>query len=79
MGYFQNEIIASHIEVGDRVPEPKPWHSHASLAPSRPLSRRVARHNRRTLRREVAIDFWVTYLLGAVTVATMWILTEVFA
>jgi len=24
MGYFKNEIIANQVELGDRIPDPKP-------------------------------------------------------
>lgn len=31
MGGFKNEAIASHVEVGDRVPQPLPAREHVAL------------------------------------------------
>lgn len=74
MGYHKNQLIASQVEVGDRVPEPKPWHSHASL------SRRTARELRKATARQYRSDIYYAagmFGLGAFTVAAMWFLTEV--
>lgn len=30
MGYFKNQIIANQVELGDRIPEPKPASSHVA-------------------------------------------------
>lgn len=31
MGYFKNEIIANQVELGDRIPEPRPATDHVAL------------------------------------------------
>lgn len=31
MGYFKNELISQQVEVGDRVPAPKPATEHVAL------------------------------------------------
>ena len=40
MGGFKNQIIASQVEVGDRVPAPRPASSHVAF-PERRLRRQV--------------------------------------
>lgn len=47
MGYFKNQLIAEQVEVGDRVPAPKPASSHISLegALGRRAMREARRHN----------------------------------
>lgn len=31
MGYFKNQLIANQVELGDRIPEPKPATTHVAL------------------------------------------------
>lgn len=31
MGYFKNQLIANQVELGDRVPAPKPATDHIAL------------------------------------------------
>lgn len=31
MGYFKNQLIANQVELGDRVPAPKPATAHVAL------------------------------------------------
>lgn len=40
MGAFKNQIIASQVEVGDRVPAPRPATSHVAF-PERRLRRQA--------------------------------------
>lgn len=40
MGYYKNQLIAEQVEVGDRVPQPKPASSHVAF-PSRRLTRQA--------------------------------------
>lgn len=32
MGYFKNQLIANQVELGDRIPEPKPATTHVALS-----------------------------------------------
>ncbi|AUV61439.1 hypothetical protein phiPsal1_029 [Pontimonas phage phiPsal1] len=32
MGYFKNQLIANQVELGDRVPVPKPATDHIAVA-----------------------------------------------
>lgn len=32
MGYFKNQLIADQVELGDRIPTPKPATEHTALA-----------------------------------------------
>lgn len=36
MGYFKQLLIAQQVEVGDRVPAPKPASSHVALQQAEP-------------------------------------------
>lgn len=31
MGYYKNQLIAQQVEVGDRLPQPKPAREHIAL------------------------------------------------
>jgi len=43
MGYFKNQLIADQVELGDRVPAPKPASSHVAYQHGI-LSRRFVRN-----------------------------------
>jgi hypothetical protein len=49
MGYHKNQLIAYQVEVGDRVPEPKPATRHVAF-PNRRLRRNAERLNRQRMR-----------------------------
>lgn len=61
MGGFKNEIIAGQVEVGDRVPQPRPASSHVAF-PSRRLQRQVEKGRR-----------YVTLSRGQYQVAMAWV------
>lgn len=74
MGGFKNQIIASQVEVGDRIPQPKPWHSHASL------TRRSVRENeklRRKLARFQKAELLIMFLGGVGLTGAIWLIVEV--
>lgn len=76
MGAFKNQLIADQVEVGDRVPKPMPWYSHASL------TRRAVRVQQKQMKlqkRVFYISMWGMWLIGLATGIMMWILVEVFA
>jgi len=50
MGAFKNILIANQVELGDRVPEPKPAQSHVALQKS--LTRRHLRNLERLRKAE---------------------------
>lgn len=50
MGGFKNELIAAQVEVGDRVPSPRPASSHVAF-PERRLRRQVETGFARSLMR----------------------------
>lgn len=65
MGYHKQLLIANQVEVGDRVPAPKPATSHVAYHYGM-LSRRWVRHQEREHR-----DYHNTRLVVAITVASM--------
>lgn len=78
MGYHKNQIIAGQVEVGDRVPSPKPASAHISAQyPSRKMLR-ANRKQYRKLDNELMLIQVAMFALGGILVAAMWILTEVF-
>lgn len=46
MGYYKQEEIAGQVEVGDRVPSPRPSVTHAVFFPERRLRRMAQREQR---------------------------------
>lgn len=62
MGYHKNQLIANQVELGDRVPAPRPAASHVSW--NHPVfSRRINRHwerehNRYHRGRMIATGSW---------------------
>jgi hypothetical protein len=71
MGYHKNQLVASQVEVGDRVPPPKPWHSHASL------TRRSVRESEK-LRRKIArfekAELLIMFLGGVGLTGAIWLI-----
>ena len=55
MGYYKNQLIASQVEVGDRIPAPKPATSHVAFPTrrSRVEAERISREKMRKLNREL--------------------------
>ena len=51
MGYFKNQLIADQVELGDRIPAPKPATDHVANSHGI-LSRRFIRHLEREHNRE---------------------------
>jgi len=67
MGYFKNKIIAGQVEVGDRVPQPRPATSHVAF-PSRRLQRQAEKGRR-----------YVTQSRGQYQVAMAWVTVAALA
>lgn len=79
MGAFKNQIIAGQVEVGDRIPAPRPATSHVAF-PERRMRRQVEREFSRSLKRDMSRirnSVIASFLLGAVTVVIIWTITEV--
>lgn len=67
MGAFKNQIIASQVEVGDRVPAPRPATSHVAF-PERRLRRQVETGFARSLMKaeqQKTIAFVWGFVVGA--------------
>jgi len=64
MGYFKNQLIANQVELGDRVPAPRPASSHVAYGHGI-LSRRFVR----TMEREHR-DYHRSSLIAVATIAT---------
>jgi hypothetical protein len=60
VGYFKNQLIANQVELGDRVPAPRPASSHIGNYPvSRRFSRELERtHNRYHTTRLVQVGLY---------------------
>lgn len=79
MGYFKNELIAGQVEVGDRIPAPKPATSHVAF-PERRLRRQMEQRVRRSVRadlRAVTLNSLMMFVLGGITVGSVWFVLEV--
>jgi hypothetical protein len=79
MGALKNQLIAEQVEVGDRIPAPKPATSHVAF-PERRLQRKVEREFRGRLKRDMAQirnSILSAYVLGALTVGAVWMIVTV--
>lgn len=58
MGYFKNQELEQVIEVGDRIPAPKPAHKHIAYPTRRSIraARNRATQWRVQTRRELIVD-----------------------
>ena len=65
MGYFKNQLIANQVELGDRIPAPKPATDHVAYGHGI-LSRRFIRHLEREHNREHTARLMVA---GAIALA----------
>lgn len=65
MGYFKNELIADQVEVGDRIPAPKPARMHVAYDTRRNARATAEWASKRSkYRRRV---FWGWWWSGALT------------
>jgi len=65
MGYFKNEIIANQVELGDRMPQPKPATSHIALTRRQTVdARRVAAARRREWEKHMRGLTWSVGITG---------------
>jgi len=68
MGYPDNEIIAGQVELGDRIPEPKPAYRHVAY-PTRKAAkqgRELARARVKKIEREILWGTLSTLVVGGV-------------
>jgi hypothetical protein len=66
MGYFKSQIVADQVELGDRIPTPKPA---GSVFPSRRLHRNAQKRHRnmmRSLNRRLLLDAVVYIGMGII-------------
>ena len=69
MGYYKNKLIEQQVELGDRVPAPKPASEHAVFyvpVESRRFARALERGHRGRMRR-----MWLTAGLGGLAVGVV--------
>lgn len=70
MGYWKNQLIAEQVEVGDRLPAPKPASAHVALAlPTRKqwrMREKQIRDDVREMYKGVALFFVLGLLIGVV-------------
>lgn len=71
MGGFKNQLIESQVELGDRIPAPKPWTYHTAV--SRKSLREQDRAFKRLVKREMR-DMAVFFALGLALGVTVMIL-----
>jgi len=75
MGFHKQQLIADQVELGDRVPAPKPAASHVAYSssiafPSRRLQRKARNESASRIKkmsRQLAINAIVYIAIGAVT------------
>ena len=74
MGYFKNELISEQVELGDRLPAPKPASDHVaeqSWQRSRQMSLRVERYHKWLRVRSLLIVGFVGFAAGALTIVAI--------
>lgn len=62
MGYHKNQLIADQIELGDRIPAPKPASSHVANL-SRKQMTEIRRNVQRRSKRQAREFYWTTLSL----------------
>jgi len=83
MGHFKQEEIENQVELGDRVPPPKPAGIHVALQ-SRPVTRKSIKQQQRDLARQATGKFlfgWADLALitfsafgvGVLMTVAMWV------
>jgi hypothetical protein len=83
MGYYKQEEIENQVELGDRVPAPKPASIHVAIQP-RPVTRKSIKQQQRELARQATGKFlfgWTdlglivfsAFGIGALMVVAMWV------
>lgn len=66
MGYFKNQLIAEQVEVGDRVPAPRPATSHVAFPTRRQRieAQRLIRENLEKQTRDLYVSAAVYFGIG---------------
>lgn len=67
MGYHKNQLIADQVELGDRIPAPKPASSHVANV-SRKQMTEIRRNVERKSKQQAREYFWTTVSFIAIGV-----------